>query len=343
MPFRHVVAVCTLGRSEVLAACLGALLADMTHGVLLVVDNGDEASGRRVQGALGSLTAACRPHLVPVRVVREPRPGLAHARNRSRREARQLAADVLSFVDDDATVCAGWQGQVLAPFAADSTVAMVGGPVTTILPGPAPWWWSDAINRFYSTADTRHLNGPCAASWLVGGNISYRMTPLCRVAFDFGLGWVANSALAVAGEETALNIRLERACWTAWFNPWAGVEHHVPLSRLRLRWLRRRAAMMGRTAALFECAVEGRSRRQVGIRYRRLLLRSAYELIRCGLLARPRRPWRPPQTWPWPQRPCAPAPKGMRGIALTRAGPRVPWRPARGHARPRRRHPTVNE
>lgn len=282
---RHMVAVCTLGRSETLAACLEALLADMAHGVLLVVDNGP-ADGSAALCALARHVLARRgPGGVALRLVRAPLPGLARARNRAVRAAQRLGVDIISFVDDDATVRPGWQAQALAPFA-HAAVAVVGGPIVTVLPRPVPRWWSEAINRFYSTADTAHLTGPCAPIWPAGGNISYRMAAVGRHPFDPDFGWAGRGALALAGEETTLNLRLAAMGWTAWFNPGATVDHHVPVERMRVRWLLRRAAAFGRTAAVFERRVERRASRQVRRRYRRLLGRSALRLALAVLLWR---------------------------------------------------------
>ena len=60
-----------------------------------------------------------------VRVVREPRPGPAAARNRGVRES---SGDVVAFVDDDCVAAPGWLRSALATLArADEPVVVAGG------------------------------------------------------------------------------------------------------------------------------------------------------------------------------------------------------------------------
>lgn len=95
-------AICTRDRPEILARCLGSLLAIRDRAArrglrfeVLVVDNApsDERTAERVAAFPG------------VRYAHEPRPGLDFARNRALREA---SGEILAYLDDDVTVDAGW-------------------------------------------------------------------------------------------------------------------------------------------------------------------------------------------------------------------------------------------
>lgn len=101
------VAVCTRDRPGDLARCLDALAA-VTYPALelLVVDNAPstDAAERLVRR---------RPR---VRYVREPRPGLDHARNRAIAEA---TGEILAFTDDDVMVDAEWVGALATVFRDD--------------------------------------------------------------------------------------------------------------------------------------------------------------------------------------------------------------------------------
>lgn len=109
------VVVCTRDRTALLERCLRSLLAlEYPAYEVIVVDNAprDDATAR--------LAAA-----LPVRYVREPRPGLDRARNRGIAEARH---DLIAFTDDDARADPGWLSALARAFA-DPEVAAVTGLV----------------------------------------------------------------------------------------------------------------------------------------------------------------------------------------------------------------------
>jgi glycosyltransferase involved in cell wall biosynthesis len=111
------VVVCTRDRPHLLEGCLAAI-AELrgARPEVIVVDNG---SG----GATAELVARTR-----FRCVREPRPGLDHARNRGIREAR---GGVVAFVDDDARPEPVWLEALREAFR-DPRVAAVTGLVLPV-------------------------------------------------------------------------------------------------------------------------------------------------------------------------------------------------------------------
>jgi GT2 family glycosyltransferase len=120
-PLRLSVAVCTRGRTTLLARTLDSLLAQRpAPAEILVVDNAppDQATrdlvATRYQG---------------VRYVTEPIQGLDFARNRALASA---TGDVVAFLDDDAVAEAGWAAAVLAVFEGDPTVAVCTGRVEAL-------------------------------------------------------------------------------------------------------------------------------------------------------------------------------------------------------------------
>ena len=97
-----------------LADCLSSLLRTdypEERREILVVDNG--SSDRSAHIAAG----------FPVRVTREPRPGLSHARNRGIEEA---SGEVLVFTDCDCVATRDWLRELLAGLAESDTAATVG-------------------------------------------------------------------------------------------------------------------------------------------------------------------------------------------------------------------------
>jgi GT2 family glycosyltransferase len=98
------VAVCTRDRPLALEGCLTALgRLDAQGHELLVVDNcpADDQTREVVS------------RFTNVRYVREPRPGLNHARNRALREARR---SIVAFTDDDTTPDPAWLRSLVVNF-----------------------------------------------------------------------------------------------------------------------------------------------------------------------------------------------------------------------------------
>jgi glycosyltransferase involved in cell wall biosynthesis len=109
------VIVCTRNRTSQLAECLQSLLVlDYQQYEILVVDNapGDEQTAQLVAD-------------LPVRYVREERPGLDFARNCGLHEA---CHSIVAFIDDDAWPDRGWLRAIARAFN-DSEVMAVTGPV----------------------------------------------------------------------------------------------------------------------------------------------------------------------------------------------------------------------
>jgi hypothetical protein len=110
------VVICTRDRPGDLQICLASInrLTPAPQEVI-VVDNASRTE------AVATLLRGMYPQF---RYVREPTPGLDHARNRGIAEARH---DVIAFTDDDVVVDPGWIGALADAFAADPTVGLVTG------------------------------------------------------------------------------------------------------------------------------------------------------------------------------------------------------------------------
>ncbi len=107
------VVICTRDRTDLLKGALEALLAlDYPHREIIVVDN----------APANSSTAEFVARL-PVRYVKEERPGLDWARNRGIVEARH---EIIAFTDDDARPDRGWLRAIAAGFADPEVMAVSG-------------------------------------------------------------------------------------------------------------------------------------------------------------------------------------------------------------------------
>jgi glycosyltransferase involved in cell wall biosynthesis len=131
------VVVCTRDRADDLRRCLGALLAleapaGAPAGEILIVDNApsDDRSARVVAEVAGG------PTPIPVRYLREDRPGLNWARAAG---ARAAAGDVVAYTDDDVVVDPGWLARLLEPFADTRVAAVTGLTMPLEIETPAQW------------------------------------------------------------------------------------------------------------------------------------------------------------------------------------------------------------
>ena len=132
---RSSIIISTAGRPAALESALRSLLAlspERHDAEILVVDNNADES------LVEALRAYCARIDGPVRYVREPSPGLTAARHRAMREAR---SEVLTFIENDVEVSAGWLGAVQSGFD-DPEVGVIGGPSVPKFTGSVPaWFW----------------------------------------------------------------------------------------------------------------------------------------------------------------------------------------------------------
>jgi glycosyltransferase involved in cell wall biosynthesis len=118
------IVVCTQNRTRQLSECLQALLGlDYPQFEILVVDNApdDEQTAK--------LTAE-----LPVRYVREERPGLDWARNRGITEAQY---PIIAFTDDDAIPDRNWLRAIARAFQDARVMAVTGSVLPKCLDAPA--------------------------------------------------------------------------------------------------------------------------------------------------------------------------------------------------------------
>lgn len=117
---RASVVLCTLGSNALLKDAVDAVLAqDHPNFELVVVDN-NPASGD-IQRQLAGISDS------RLRIVREPRRGLSHARNTG---VAHSTGDIVAFTDDDATTDPTWLSALLAVFGSDRNcrIGAVTGP-----------------------------------------------------------------------------------------------------------------------------------------------------------------------------------------------------------------------
>jgi len=219
------VVLCTRNRAEMLRDALLSLGALKTDGQftyeVLVVDNGStDHTCEVIQAAAADL---------PTRSIWEGALSLPVARNRGVREARGAW---IAFFDDDQLADTHWLLE-LWRVAREKNASCAGGAVRLKLPVE----WNGRL---------RPLSRMLLGETPVGETpIRYttRFTPgtgnlmIHRQVFEqIGL---FDDAFRLRNEDTELFLRIEKAGIAGWYNPAARVEHVIPLSRLRWRYMAR--------------------------------------------------------------------------------------------------------
>ena len=235
------VCICTRNRVEYLGPTIESVLAQalsLGEFDILVVDNGStDGTSEMVTSRFGANTK------VPVRCIREEKPGLSRARNRALAET---TSDFLVYMDDDALPEPGWLSFLAEAFAGAPDVAVVGGAVVPVYEGGRPAWLSAEVERIFAPQiageGRRRIFFP---DYPYGVNIAFRTSVFSRIGgFREDLGYVLSKLIPC--DETELLMRAENAGEVMLFEPRAIVRHLIPRSRLTKGYLRRRFMAAGK-------------------------------------------------------------------------------------------------
>lgn len=163
------VVICTRDRTDLLKGALEALLAlDYPHREIIVIDN-----------APANTSTAELVALLPVRYVKEERPGLDWARNRGIAEARH---EIIAFTDDDVRPDRGWLRGIAAGFADPEIMAVSGLVAAAELETVAQQQFELIYGGMLQYLDSRKFNGSelsvqellWGSKYGVGANMAFR-------------------------------------------------------------------------------------------------------------------------------------------------------------------------
>jgi glycosyltransferase involved in cell wall biosynthesis len=243
------VVICTYGRSELVARAIESVLAQdypSERLELILVDNGSPDGTRAV------LDELCSAAAIRCQVLTEERNGLSFARNRGIAAA---AHEYVAFLDDDAMAEPDWV-RSLNRVINERHALVVGGRVEKSFagePGPPAWFEPQYVKHFFGV-NYRDRGRPERVLriryplYLTGANIAYARRLFEHFGgFDPRLGRDATTLRA--GEETYLNLILERNDVPIYYSDDACVHHFVGADRLSRRHILRKAYWSGRSNA----------------------------------------------------------------------------------------------
>lgn len=163
------VVICTRDRTDLLKGALEAILAlDYPHREIIVIDNAPATT------STAELVAR-----LPVRYVKEERPGLDWARNRGIAEARH---EIIAFTDDDVRPDRGWLRAIASAFADPEIMAASGLVAAAELETVAQQQFELIYGGMLQYLDSRKFDGSelsvqellWASKYGVGANMAFR-------------------------------------------------------------------------------------------------------------------------------------------------------------------------
>lgn len=266
------VVLCCHNSARVLPATLAHLanqaVRPSVQWEVIVVDNAstDDTAGAAKLWPRGK---------VPLRVVAEPKLGLAYARMRGVEEARGA---IISFVDDDNWLCRDWVQTVYDVMRAHPEVGALGGIVEPEFETARPPWFAP-VAYLYATGPEGEPSGDVTGvHMLCGAGLSVRRSALADIQTK-GFRSIAvgrQGAGLGAGEDSEMTYSLRLAGWRMWIDPRLRIKHFLPVRRLNWDYARRLAygsafATPERDALVYACKPP-----RSGVTYQLRLLRERW-------------------------------------------------------------------
>lgn len=171
---------------------------------------------------------------IEVRIVRESKLGLSHARNRALTDAN---GEYIVFMDDDETPDPRWLRAFEQIILAERPDAL-GGRIEVLFEGGVrPGWLQDELLGFLGKLDHGGPARPLtdANTPIFGGNFAFRRDVFARIGtFDTTLGRMGTTN--AGGEDTEIYRRMLRAGCVVWWVPDAVIYHRVETAKLQRRY-----------------------------------------------------------------------------------------------------------
>jgi glycosyltransferase involved in cell wall biosynthesis len=177
-----------------------------------------------------------------IRLVREERQGVAHARNRALQEA---TTELICSIDDDERINEGFLAAYLDFFERHPEAMVAGGRIIAEYESGRPRWMSRWTERpIANPMDYGDTIRPFPAGALPGGgNMGFRRSAALQFGFATELGRVGGKL--IGGEENDFLLRMREAGHTLWYLPDAVMWHIIPPEKCTDEYLNRLAYHIG--------------------------------------------------------------------------------------------------
>jgi glycosyltransferase involved in cell wall biosynthesis len=250
------VLICCHNSAAVLPPTLAHLAAQAVDPSIvwevLIVDNASTDGTAEVAMRLWPAAAPA-----PLRVVREDRLGLMHARERGIAES---TGDIVAFVDDDNWLCSEWVQTAVDTMRSHPHVGGLAGFNEPVFEGPRPHWF-DKVANIYALGPERVAGGDVTeAHVLYGAGFVVRRTALADTTHKGfrSISMDRQGANLGAGGDSELSYFLRLTGWRLWLNPQLRLGHYLPARRLEWDYARRLAfgsacATAERDALVYAC------------------------------------------------------------------------------------------
>jgi len=218
------VVVCCYKSAEVIAPTIKSLsVQEVPQGCgydVILVDNNCTDSTLQLAKEAWENT----PH--PLRIVKEPEPGLIHARKTGVMNAR---FEFLLFVDDDNILEPDWVCGLWDLYRQQPRVGAIGGLNEPLFDGEKPSWFDDYSLVYACKPQAGHSGVMTDRKTLVGAGLSFR-TSVIREIFSstlplFLVGMKKN--LLLRGEDSELCLRAALMGWDLWYERSLRLKHYI--------------------------------------------------------------------------------------------------------------------
>ncbi|MDQ2885868.1 MAG: glycosyltransferase [Chloroflexota bacterium] len=291
-PLLFSIIICTYNRCNMVLSTLASLRRQTlpyTYFEVIVVDNGSsDDSLQKIRTYVNASTTQERAaeHTWQVSCLKEPRNGLAYARNKGLQAAR---GEIAIFLDDDTLAIPSFLTNLLHAYEATGADA-IGGRVELRWEAARPYWLTDDLLAMlgYFAPSLSRMPLPEELSFSTS-NFSAKIEALRKVGpFSPFLSKRLHAPARVEGAELCL--RLRAAGYSLWYEPGAAVVHRVPAARLQRAFFQGRAYWEGRSEAMLAYVtngLDGANGLLVTLHLLAMLLCELFELLHIALLHRP--------------------------------------------------------
>jgi len=276
------VIICSYNRAVYLKICLEAFFCQPSETLnkveIIVVDNNSDDNTKEIV----SLFSKLAPN---IHYVCEPLQGLSNARNRGLKEAKALW---VAYVDDDGEVFPNFIECALKVIHEGKYDAFGGVYLPKFSPGK-PGWYRDEFASNIKLSYTE-CNIPYKNQWFSGGICVFKKSALEAVrGFSSVLG-MTGKRLAY-GEETLVQVRMEKAGFKLGFIPSIKMFHWVLPMKYTLRYFFKKSFGTGRDS--WQSMGQQASLGEIFLIYGSTCKRILIALCRLVISWRPSADWRP--------------------------------------------------